>query len=102
MLQKLLKISKLTEEREYSKAAEIFFDLTIGKAAWPVGLGCGGGILMEDAIGLHDRFNRMEQVNDVAYVMSDEVTRKYVMGFKRLTSIAQRYWPAYDPSKATI
>lgn len=101
MLEKLHGIVTLAEQREYRQAAEAYIDLSIGKAAWPVGIGCGGSMLMEDAIGLHDRFNRMSQVKDIAHALNDEVARKYVQALKRLMTVAQRYWPAYDPSKAS-
>jgi len=100
LLDKIHVIVKFAADREYRNASEAYLDLSIGKAAWPVGLGCGGSMLMEDAIGLHDRFNRMAQVKDIAYHLNDDVTRKFVQALKRLMSVAQRYWPPDDPSKA--
>merc|ERR1712172_307073 len=100
LLDKIYPIIKLADDREYRSAAEAYLDLSIGKAAWPVGLGCGGSMLMEDAIGLHDRFNRMANVKDIAFALNDEVTRKFVQALKRLMNVAQRYWPPDDPSMA--
>jgi len=100
LLGKIHNIVKHADERDYRAASEAYLDLSIGKAAWPVGLGCGGGILMEDAIGLHDRFNRMDNVKDIAFALNDDVTRKYVQALKRLMNVAQRYWPPDDPSRA--
>jgi len=102
MLNKIHTIVKYADDREYRSAAEAYIDLSVGKAAWPVGIGCGGSMLMEDAIGLHDRFNRNDQVKDVAFALNDDVARKYVQALKRLMSVAQRYWPAADPSKGTV
>lgn len=99
MLTKIHPIVDLAENKEYRQAAEAYLDLSIGKAAWPVGIGCGGSMLMEDAIGLHDRFNRMENVKDTAWALNDEVARKYVQALKRIISMAQKYWPPADPSK---
>jgi len=99
MLDNIEPIVQWAEQREYRKAAEAYLDLSIGKAAWPVGIGCGGSMLMEDAIGLHDRFNRMDSVKDIAYKLNDEVARKYVQALKRLMSKAQKFWPPEDPSK---
>lgn len=99
MLDKIHPIIELAEQKEYRSAAEQYLELTIGKAAWPVGVGCGGSMLMEDAIGLHDRFNRMESRKDTAWALNDEVARKYVQGLKRLMNQAQKYWPPDDPSK---
>lgn len=99
MLDNIEPIVQWAEQKEYRKAAEAYLDLSIGKAAWPVGIGCGGSMLMEDAIGLHDRFNRMDSVKDIAYKLNDEVARKYVQALKRLMSQAQRFWPPDDPSK---
>jgi len=100
LLGKIYAIVKFAEAREYRDANEAYLDLSIGKAAWPVGIGCGGSMLMEDAIGLHDRFNRMSNVKDIAFALNDDVTRKYVQALKRLMNVAQRYWPPDDPSKA--
>lgn len=99
LLDKLYPIMQKAEEREYRQAAEAYLDLSIGKAAWPVGIGCGGSMLMEDAIGLHDRFNRMANVKDIAYALNDDVVRKYVQALKRLMSMAEKFWPPEDPSK---
>merc|ERR1719222_1537395 len=101
LLEKLWRIVKFAEEREYRQASEAYLDLSIGRAAWPVGIGCGGSMLMEDAIGLHDKFNRNNQVKDIAFALNDDVARKYVQALKRLMTVAQRYWPADDPSKAS-
>jgi len=100
LLGKIYNIVQHAANRDYRAASEAYLDLSIGKAAWPVGLGCGGGILMEDAIGLHDRFNRMENVKDIAFALNDDVTRKYVQALKRLMNVASRYWPPDDPSRA--
>merc|ERR1711879_234785 len=99
LLEKLFNITQLAEAREYRNASEAYLDLSIGKAAWPVGIGCGGSMLMEDAIGLHDRFNRNNQVKDNAVLLNDDVTRKFVQALKRLMSVAQKFWPPDDPSK---
>lgn len=99
LLDKIYHIVKNAAEREYRNAAEAYLDLSIGKAAWPVGIGCGGSMLMEDAIGLHDRFNRNNQVKDIAWAMNDEPTRKFVQALKRLMNVCQRAFPPDDPSK---
>jgi len=100
LLEKIHAIVQHAAEKKYRFASEAYLDLSIGKAAWPVGLGCGGSMLMEDAIGQHDRFNRMANVKDIAFALNDEVTRKFVQALKRLMSCAQRYWPPDDPSMA--
>jgi len=100
LLDKIHVIVKAAHDLRYRDANEAYLDLSIGKAAWPVGLGCGGSMLMEDAIGLHDRFNRNGQVKDIAFALNDDVTRKFVQALKRLMSVAQRYWPATDASMA--
>jgi len=99
LLPKVHSIVSLAEQREYRDASEAYIDLSIGKAAWPVGLGCGGGVLMEDVILLHDKFNRMANVKDIAYLLNDETTRKYVQALKRLMRVAQKHFPPTDPSK---
>lgn len=100
LLDKLHTIVSRAEQREYRSAAEAYIDLTVGKAAWPLGFGHGGSMLMEDAIGLHDRENLMKnkQLKDVSSQLNDEVTRKYVQSLKRLMNQAQKYWPPDAPS----
>lgn len=100
LLDKINVIVKHAEQRDYRAASEAYLDLSIGKAAWPVGIGCGGSMLMEDAIGLHDKFNRMKNVKDNSTALNDDVTRKYVQAVKRLMNVAQRHWPPEDPSRA--
>lgn len=100
LLGKIHTIVKFAHDLEYRNANEAYLDLSIGKACWPVGIGCGGSMLMEDAIGLHDRFNRNDQVKDIAFALNDDVTRKYVQALKRLMSKAQKYWPPTDASMA--
>lgn len=101
LLDKIHNIVQNADAREYRMASEAYLDLSIGKAAWPVGIGCGGSMLMEDAIGLHDKFNRNHQVKDIAFALNDDVTRKFVQALKRLMNVAQRHWPPVDPSKAS-
>jgi len=100
LLEKIHHIVSKADLKLYRDAHEAYLDLSIGKAAWPVGIGCGGSMLMEDAIGLHDRFNRNAQVKDIAFALNDDVTRKFVQALKRLMSKAQEYWPPDDPSNA--
>lgn len=101
LLDKIFTIAQRADQREYRSAAEFYIDLTVGKAAWPIGLGHGGSMLMEDAIGLHDRENLMKnkQLKDVASQLNDEVVRKYVQAMKRLMNKAQKYFPPDDCSK---
>merc|ERR1719198_1113899 len=96
LLDKIHAIVDKAINRQYRDASEAYLDLSIGKAAWPVGLGCGGSMLMEDAIELHDKFNRMANVKDISWYLNDEVTRKYVQAMKRLITVSQRYWPPDD------
>eukprot|EP00930_Biecheleria_cincta_P003530 TRINITY_DN104469_c0_g1_i1.p1 TRINITY_DN104469_c0_g1~~TRINITY_DN104469_c0_g1_i1.p1 ORF type:complete len:421 (+),score=133.44 TRINITY_DN104469_c0_g1_i1:70-1332(+) len=100
LLDKIHTIVSRADQREYRSAAEAYIDLTVGKAAWPLGFGHGGSMLMEDAIGLHDRENLMKnkQLKDVSSQLNDEVTRKYVQSLKRLMNQAQNYWPPDAPS----
>lgn len=100
LLDKIHTIVSRADQREYRSAAEAYIDLTVGKAMWPLGMGHGGSMLMEDAIGLHDRENLMKnkQLKDVSSQLNDEVTRKYVQSLKRLMNQAQNYWPPDAPS----
>ena len=81
--------------RDYLRAMDLYLKLSIGNAAWPIGV---------TQVGIHTRSAR-EKISHVAneksqaHVMNDEETRKYIHAFKRLITFAQTAYPT-DPSKS--
>lgn len=81
--------------RDYLRAMDLYLKLSIGNAAWPIGV---------TQVGIHTRSAR-EKISHVAnsssqaHAMNDEVTRKYIHAFKRLITFAQTAYPT-DPSKS--
>ena len=87
----LVSIVGAAQERRYVDANDGYLKLSIGKAAWPIGV---------TMVGIHERSAR-EKLHDgegagKAHVMGDEVTRKYLQAIKRCVSFAQTRWPPED------
>ncbi|KAL0487662.1 pre-mRNA-splicing factor 18 [Acrasis kona] len=77
-------------EREYVKANDLYLQLSIGNAPWPMGV---------TMVGIHARSAR-ERINtdQIAHVLNDEEQRKYIQSVKRLMTFAQTKYST-DPSK---
>lgn len=74
------------DELKYQAADEEYMRLAIGNAAWPMGV---------TAVGIHARKATSEIAEaNIAHVLSDEATRKYIHSFKRLMSYCRVRWPA--------
>ncbi|KAL1980711.1 hypothetical protein VTN96DRAFT_3628 [Rasamsonia emersonii] len=91
VLEAIVEIVHCAQERRYVDANDGYLRLSIGKAAWPIGV---------TMVGIHERSAREKlHENDVnkAHIMSDEITRKYLQSIKRCLSFAQVRWPPDDP-----
>lgn len=78
--------------REYIRANDYYLRLSIGNAAWPIGV---------TSVGMHERASDSKlSTNKVAHVLNDENQRKWIQGVKRLMTFAQTRWPPADKSKA--
>jgi pre-mRNA-splicing factor 18 len=77
------------QQRRYVAANDGYLRLSIGKAAWPIGV---------TMVGIHERSARekLHESDKQAHIMSDEVTRKYLQAIKRCLSFAQTRWPPDD------
>jgi pre-mRNA-splicing factor 18 len=85
ILKKLSEIVKLCRRREYIKAADAYLVLSIGKAAWPMGV---------TMVGIHERSSREKLFSsDVAHILNDEVQRKFIQSVKRLMTYSQNKYP---------
>ena len=84
-------IKEKLEAREYMLAQEQYMALAIGNSPWPMGV---------TNVGIHERSAR-ERIfsNQVAHIMNDEKTRKYLHAVKRLMTYCQQIHPTV-PSKS--
>ncbi|KAI9810104.1 MAG: mRNA splicing protein prp18 [Pycnora praestabilis] len=90
ILEPVIEIVKSAQERRYVDANDGYLRLSIGKAAWPIGV---------TMVGIHERSAREklhESDKGQAHIMSDEITRKFLQSIKRCLSFAQTRWPPDD------
>ncbi|KAI9763637.1 MAG: mRNA splicing protein prp18 [Geoglossum simile] len=90
VLAPVVEIVRAAQERRYVDANDGYLTLSIGKAAWPIGV---------TMVGIHERSAREklhESGKGQAHIMSDEVTRKFLQSIKRCLSFAQTRWPPAD------
>ncbi|KAF2647792.1 hypothetical protein K491DRAFT_699398 [Lophiostoma macrostomum CBS 122681] len=90
ILEPVVEIVHSAQERRYVDANDGYLRLSIGKAAWPIGV---------TMVGIHERSAREklhESDKNAAHIMSDELTRKYLQSIKRCLSFAQTRWPPTD------
>ncbi|OAA68132.1 mRNA splicing factor [Niveomyces insectorum RCEF 264] len=91
ILAAIVEIVHAAQERRYVDANDAYLRLSIGKAAWPI------GVIM---VGIHERSAREKlHGGDKGGVMTDDVTRKYVQSIKRCLTFAQVRWPPDDASQ---
>ncbi|TKA26694.1 hypothetical protein B0A50_04802 [Salinomyces thailandicus] len=89
ILAAVVEITHLAQLRRYVQANDAYLRLSIGKAAWPIGV---------TMVGIHERSAREKLGGEGgrAHILSDEVTRKILQGVKRSLSFAQVRWPPED------
>ncbi|KAF2673654.1 potassium channel regulatory factor [Microthyrium microscopicum] len=89
VLDPVVEIVHAAQERRYVDANDGYLRLSIGKAAWPIGV---------TMVGIHERSARekLHESDKTAHIMSDETTRKYLQSIKRCLSFAQTRWPPDD------
>ncbi|KAI5209437.1 tubulin nucleotide-binding domain-like protein [Aureobasidium subglaciale] len=87
----IVEIVRACQERRYVDANDAYLRLSIGKAAWPIGV---------TMVGIHERSAREKlhaNDTDAAHIMSDEITRKFLQSIKRCLSFSQTRWPPTTP-----
>jgi pre-mRNA-splicing factor 18 len=91
--QHLFKICVHMERKEYVKAHDAYILLSIGNAAWPMGV---------TMVGIHERAGR-SRIEDTktSHILNDETQRKYIQSVKRLLSFAQTRYPT-KPSQMVV
>jgi len=91
MLMRISEIVHHVQKRQYQKANDSYLRLSIGNAAWPIGV---------TMVGIHERSAREKISTDqIAHVLNDEVSRKYIQSLKRLITFAQTRHPPEDVSQ---
>lgn len=86
---KVCEIVHHAQNRRYVTANDVYLRLSIGNAAWPIGV---------TMVGIHERSARekLHEKGMAAHIMSDEVTRKYLQSIKRCLKFCQTRWPPED------
>ncbi|KAI2706708.1 hypothetical protein DTO012A9_8500 [Penicillium roqueforti] len=89
LLEPIVEIVHKAQQRRYVDANDAYLRVSIGKAAWPIGV---------TMVGIHERSARekLHQSDQQAHILSDEITRKYLQSIKRCLSFAQVRWPPED------
>jgi len=91
ILRSLGEIADSVIKQNYIRANDAYLQTAIGNAAWPIGV---------TMVGIHARTGREKLfAHNVAHVLNDEVSRKYLQAVKRLMTFAQRHFPT-DPSRS--
>ncbi|KAJ3716184.1 Prp18 domain-containing protein [Lentinula raphanica] len=91
MLARMAEIVHHMQKRQYQKANDSYLRLSIGNAPWPIGV---------TMVGIHERSAREKISSDqVAHVLNDEVSRKYIQSLKRLLTFSQTKYPPEDVSQ---
>jgi pre-mRNA-splicing factor 18 len=91
MLARIAEIVHHMQKRQYQRANDAYLRLSIGNAPWPIGV---------TMVGIHERSAREKISTDqVAHVLNDEVSRKYIQSLKRLLTFSQTKYPPEDVSQ---
>lgn len=91
ILRQLKLISRDLVERNYKEATSHYIEMSVGNAAWPMGV---------TMVGIHARTGREKiSQNNIAHALNDETQRKYIQGIKRLMTQFSTMFPT-DPSKS--
>jgi len=91
VLARMAEIVHYMQKRQYQKANDSYLRLSIGNAPWPIGV---------TMVGIHERSAREKISSDqVAHVLNDEVSRKYIQSLKRLLTFSQTKYPPEDVSQ---
>ena len=92
MLARMAEIVHHMQERQYQRANDSYLRLSIGNAPWPIGVTMVGCVVCPILLFvLSDQVNRIHErsarekisADQVAHVLNDEVSRKYIQSLKR-------------------
>lgn len=78
-------------DKDYIRAHDKYIELAIGNSPWPMGV---------TMVGIHERSGRSKiYQSQVAHILNDDTTKKYLQSVKRIISLVQRKYPN-APSKS--
>jgi pre-mRNA-splicing factor 18 len=86
---KLAMLLMYIQQHRYREANDVYIQISIGNAAWPIGV---------TAVGIHARSareritgygNENDENVQVAHIMSDDATRKWLIAIKRFITFAE-------------
>ena len=95
MLPRVAEIVHHMQKRQYQRANDAYLRLSIGNAPWPIGVTMVGWVPFSISLPnplktlprIHERSAREKISTDqVAHVLNDEVSRKYIQSLKRLAA----------------
>lgn len=85
VLEPVERIVLLMQQREYLQANNEYLTMSIGNAPWPMGL---------TMVSIHERKGRSKiYSNQIAHILNDEETRKYIQCIKRILTFCQKRYP---------
>ncbi|KAL1925020.1 uncharacterized protein VTP21DRAFT_4674 [Calcarisporiella thermophila] len=85
VLARIAEITHYMQNREYMNAQDSYLRLSIGNAPWPIGV---------TMVGIHERSAREKIFStQVAHVLNDETSRKWIQCIKRLMTFCQQKYP---------
>ncbi|THV02775.1 Prp18-domain-containing protein [Dendrothele bispora CBS 962.96] len=108
VLVRIAEIVHYMQKRQYQKANDSYLRLSIGNAPWPIGVTMVGHVpgipfpclVVHITFSIHERSAREKISSDqVAHVLNDEVSRKYIQSLKRLLTFSQTKYPPEDVSQ---
>ncbi|KAI8886736.1 Prp18-domain-containing protein [Backusella circina FSU 941] len=91
ILARVAEIASRMQNRLYRDAQDAYLQLSIGNAPWPIGV---------TMVGIHERSAR-EKIfsSQVAHVLNDETSRKWIQSVKRLMTFIQSKYPPHTLSQ---
>lgn len=92
LLTPLTRILSLTQQRHYRAATDAYLLLSIGRAAWPIGVTMVGIHERSAREKLHEKDDAVTKTN----ILGDETMRRWLQSVKRCISFAQGRWPPDD------
>jgi pre-mRNA-splicing factor 18 len=93
IMNKLFEVMVFCLDRDYIRAHDSYIELAIGNAPWPMGV---------TMVGIHERSGRSKiYKSQVAHILNDENTKKYLQSVKRVMSLVQRLYPT-SPSNQVV
>jgi len=93
IMNKLFEIMIFCIDKDYIRAHDKYIELAIGNAPWPMGV---------TMVGIHERTGRARIAkSQVAHILNDENTKKYLQSVKRIMSLVQRLNPT-SPSQSVF